>query len=88
MSRIKSISLFKILRCFVSGPNTPIWTFAPRVQVNQGILAVLDLLPRDPFKSSKKLIDDFDADGDKPEVLTDEQKRELEEFRKQFGMIN
>tara|TARA_A100001515_G_scaffold30478_1_gene23775 strand:- start:88 stop:1023 length:936 start_codon:yes stop_codon:yes gene_type:complete len=42
----------------------------------------------DPFKSSKKLIDDFDADGDKPEVLTDEQKRELEEFRKQFGMIN
>jgi len=42
----------------------------------------------DPFKSSKKLIDDFDADGDKPEVLTEEQKRELEEFRKQFGMIN
>jgi len=36
----------------------------------------------DPFKSSKKLIDDFDADGDKPEVLTDEQKRELDEFRK------
>jgi hypothetical protein len=42
----------------------------------------------DPFKSSKKLIDDFNVDGDKPEVLTDEQKRELEEFRKQFGMIN
>ena len=36
----------------------------------------------DPFQSSKKLIDDFDADGDKPEVLTDEQKRELDEFRK------
>ena len=42
----------------------------------------------DPFKSSKKLIDDFDADGDKPEVLSDEKKRELEEFRKQFGMAN
>ena len=42
----------------------------------------------DPFKSSKKLIDDFDADGDKPKVLTEEQKRELEEFRKQFGIIN
>ena len=28
------------------------------------------------------------ADGDKPKVLTEEQKRELEEFRKQFGIIN
>ena len=40
----------------------------------------------DPFKSSVVLINEFDKDGDKPEVLTDEQKRELEEFRKEFGM--
>ena len=42
----------------------------------------------DPFQSSVDAINEFNKDGDKKEVLTDEQKRELEEFRKQFGMIN
>jgi hypothetical protein len=38
----------------------------------------------DPFKSSVDLIDEFNKDGDKKEVLTPEQERELEEFRKTF----
>ena len=38
----------------------------------------------DPFKSSVDLIKGFNDDGDKQEVLTKEQERELEEFRKTF----
>ena len=36
----------------------------------------------DPFKSSVDLIKEFNDDGDKQKVLTDEEKRQLEEFRK------
>jgi hypothetical protein len=36
----------------------------------------------DPFESSKKLINDLNTKGDTGTVLTDEQQRELEEFRK------
>ena len=36
----------------------------------------------DPFKSSVDLIKGFNDDGDKQKVLTDEEKRQLEEFRK------
>ena len=38
----------------------------------------------DPFQSSVDLIGEFNKDGDKKEVLTPEQERELEEFRKTF----
>tara|TARA_R110000737_G_scaffold101189_1_gene134972 strand:- start:3448 stop:5577 length:2130 start_codon:yes stop_codon:yes gene_type:complete len=36
----------------------------------------------DPFASSKKLIDSLPKEGDKGRVLTDEEQRELDEFRK------
>lgn len=38
----------------------------------------------DPFQSSVDLIGEFNKDGDKKEVLTKEQERALEEFRKTF----
>jgi hypothetical protein len=38
----------------------------------------------DPFKSSVDLIGEFNKEGDKKEVLTKEQERALEEFRKTF----
>jgi hypothetical protein len=38
----------------------------------------------DPFQSSVDLITEFNKDGDKKEVLTKEQERQLEEFRKTF----
>jgi hypothetical protein len=38
----------------------------------------------DPFQSSVDLITEFNNDGDKKEVLTKEQERQLEEFRKTF----
>jgi len=38
----------------------------------------------DPFKSSVDLIDEFNKEGDKKRILTKEEERELEEYRKTF----
>jgi len=41
----------------------------------------------DPFKSSVDLIGEFDKEGDKKKILNNEDNRELEEHRKNFGII-